>query len=494
LDAIKKMWEGAAAVKGPGGVPDEEVQTWLRGRALHALKFFTFHPSTPSPVVSNSMEAAFFTCATTHPFSIISSEGVRSASQVHIPDPEFSGFLKRLPVISDDIVNGAKTMIAALRSRGMIKNITFVDVLNELRLRPLSETETIACLKWWIGVAKKGNNPNLLQGRSQLLDALVVSITGPPEKIMKLSDAQTFLNSRAGGATIPTDGPLPSTLLPTAITRSFDPDVLVSVFPWKQLSIVDWLRHATDPKVAGANAEFDITHSAPWAERVLSVLARAWPSLTKIAQEAVIQILSPKPCIPTSIGLKKPDQAYFSSVNLFGDLPIVTMPSGAVVKGALEKVLQSLGVRKHVELQIIFDRSVLSLFSLFECDVLNLVIRMIKTGDWTTYDLVKHLVSIQSTLTPQEIERLQHTSAFPKEGAGKEQLPTGPSRKVQRHKAMDLYEPVDIFRELRLPIIDWGAGSRWRPMSDEGKFSWRVAVKGLSDSPIGQPNSFSRWV
>jgi hypothetical protein len=489
------MWEGAAAVKGPGGLPDEEVQTWLRGRALHALKFFTFHPSTPSPVVSNLMEAAFFTCATTHPFSIISSEGVRSASQVHIPDPEFSGFLKRLAVISDDIVNGAKTMIAALRSRGLIKNITFVDVLNELRLRPLSETETIACLKWWIGVAKQKNNPNLFQGRSQLLDALVVSITGPPEKIMKLSDVQTILNSRAGGAIIPTEGPLPSTLLPTSITRSFDPDVLLSVFPWKQLSIVDWLRHATDPKVAGANAEFDITHSAPWAERVLSVLARAWPTLAKNAQEDVIQILSPKSCIPTSTGLKKPDQVYFSSVDLFRDLPIVTMPSGAVVKGALEKVLQLLGVRKHVELQIIFDRSALSPFSpSFECDVLNLVIRMIKTGDWTTYDLVKYLVSTQSTLTPQEFERLRQTSAFPKEGAGKEQLATGPSRKVQRHKAMDLYEPIDIFRELRLPIIDWGGDNRWRPMSDEGRFSWRVAVKNLSGSPIGQPNSFSRWV
>ena len=307
------------------------------------------------------MESAFFGCATAHPFSIISSEGVRSASEVHIPDPEFSGFLKRLPVISEDIVNGAKVMIAALRARGMIKNVTFVDVLSELRLRPLSETETVACLKWWVGVVKQGNNPNLLHGRSQLLDALVVSISGSPEKFMNLSDAQTFLNSRSGGALIPTDGPLPSTLLPTSITRSFDPDVLASVFSWKQLSIVDWLRHVTDPKVAAANPEFDITLSASWAERVLSVLARAWPSLAKTTQDDVVKMLSPKPCIPTSNGLKMPEQAYFSSVNLFRDLPIVTMPSGAVVKGPLEKVLQSLGVRKHVELQIVFDRSAPSL-------------------------------------------------------------------------------------------------------------------------------------
>jgi Protein of unknown function (DUF3684) len=306
------------------------------------------------------METAFFACATTHPFSIISSEGVRSASQVHIPDPEFSGFLKRLPVISEDIVNGAETMIAALRARGMIKNVTFVDVLNELRQRPLSETEAVACLKWWISVTKQGNNSSLLQGRSQLLDALVVSITGPPEKIMKLSDAQTFLNFRAAGTIIPTDGPLPSTLLPTTISRPFDPDVLASVFPWKPLTILNWLSHVTDPKVAAANAEFDITLSAPWAERVLFVLSRAWPSLAKTAQDDVVKMLSPKACVPTSTGLKEPGQAYFSSVNLFRDLPIVTMPSGAVVKGPLEKVLQALGVRKHVELQIVFDRSVSS--------------------------------------------------------------------------------------------------------------------------------------
>lgn len=461
METVKKLWDEAAAADGPGGLPDAELQAWLQARALHALKFFTFHPSTPSPVVSTSMETAFFTCATTRPFSIISSEGVRSASLVYVPDPEFSGFLKRLPVISEDVANGAKVMVAALRARRMIKNITFVDVLNELRLRPLSETEAVACLKWWIGVSKQGSNPSLLQGRSQLLDALVVSISGPPEKIMKLSDARTFLNSRAGGAIIPTEGPLPSTLLPTSVTRSFDPDVLGTVFPWKQLTIVDWLRHVTDPKVAAGNAEFDITLSASWAERILSALARAWPSLPKSAQEDVIKILSPMPCVPTSAGLKVPDQAYFSSVNLFRDLPIVTMPSGASIKGVLEKVLQLLGVRKHVELQIVFDR-------------------MIKTGDWTIFDLAKYLVSIQSTLTPQELERLRHTSAFPKEGTDKEPSVSATGRKVQRYKAMDLYEPVDIFRELGLPIIDWGVDNRWKPSSDEAKF---LISLGLRRSP-----------
>jgi hypothetical protein len=241
----------------------------------------------------------------------------------------------------------------------MIKEMTFEDVLNELRLRPLSETETVACLQWWTGVSEQVNTPqkNRFKERSQLLGALVVSVTGPPEKLMKLSDAQTFLNTKTSESIIPTDGPLPTSLLPMSITSAFDRDVLASIFPWKQLSITVWLRHVTSRKVAAANAEFDVTHSAPWAERVLSVLARAWPSLHKTARNEVITVLNPKSCIPTSTGLKVPKETYFPSANLFRDLPIVTMPSGAIVAGDLEKLLQSLGVRGYVKLEIVLDRS-----------------------------------------------------------------------------------------------------------------------------------------
>jgi hypothetical protein len=312
-------------------------------------------------MVSNLMETAFFTCSTGRPFRIIASDGVRNATEVYILHSVFSGFIKRLPVISEDFFDGAKIMIAALRSQGMIKNITFADVLNELRSRPLSETETVECLKWWIGVTKKRNDLKVSQERSQLLGALMVSVTGPREKTMKLSDAQTFLRSKTSEAIVPTNGPLPSTLLPTGIACSFNQDTLASAFLWRQLSIVDWLRHLTDPKVAAANPDFDVTKSAVWAEQVLSVLVRAWPSLTKTDEKGVIGALSPMSCIPTSTGLKVPNQAYFFNanlLNLFPDLPIVTMPSGARVERTLKLVLQSLGVRKHAELQIIFDRSV----------------------------------------------------------------------------------------------------------------------------------------
>jgi hypothetical protein len=54
--------------------------------------------------------------------------------------------------------------------------------------------------------------------------------------------------------------------------------------------------------------------------------------------------------------MQLPSSAYFSSTNVFKDLPIVSLPSGAAVKGHLEQVLLALGVRKHVDIQIVFDR------------------------------------------------------------------------------------------------------------------------------------------
>ena len=306
-------------------------------------------------MVSNLMETAFFACATTHPFSIISSDGVRNLSEVHIADPKVSGFLKRLPLIPEDIVNGAKAMIVALRSREMTKDITFVDVLNEIRSRPLSETETIECLKWWLGVTRQEITSKGLQEKIQLVDALVVSISGSPAKTIKLSNAQIISTSKAE-AIFPTDGPLPSTVVPTSITSSFDSDDLEFIFHGKQLSLIEWLRHVTDPKVAAVNTEFDVTISASWAERVLSVLAKAWPSLPKTAKGDVIKVLKLKSCIPTSTGLKVPNQAYLPGMNSFQDLPIVIMPSGATVGFDLREVLRSLGVRVCVEPEIIFDR------------------------------------------------------------------------------------------------------------------------------------------
>jgi hypothetical protein len=88
---------------------------------------------------------------------------------------------------------------------------------------------------------------------------------------------------------------------------------------------------------------------------------------------------------------------------------------------------------------------------------------MIKTNEWTIADLTKYLVSVKSTLTPEEMQRLKATAAFPKE------MDTDPSVKRTRYLANQLFEPSTTFRSLGLPVIDWGHQIKWRSSSEEGE-------------------------
>jgi hypothetical protein len=98
---------------------------------------------------------------------------------------------------------------------------------------------------------------------------------------------------------------------------------------------------------------------------------------------------------------------------------------------------------------------------------------MIKTNEWTVADLAKYLVSVQSTLTEEEWARLKMTSAFSKETNSNS---GADSTKPSRFQAQQLYEPLDVFRQLGLPILDWGKHTKWRGTSDEG-------VCALADQP-----------
>ena len=358
---IRTLWQGATAYASP----DPELQSWLCGRALHALKFFTFHTSTPSSDVSIILEAAFFACSSPSSFPIMSTAGVRNAVDVRLPDPIFAAFVKQLPVLPDATLAEAKKMVTNLQARGMIKDIRWPDVLEELRKRPLVEEEMVACLKWWIVLYKQGGTPDLLRIRTDLLNAAVLVMGNPDDSshgILPLNTVQTFLNMRNMGNFLPLDdgAPLPKHLLPLSVSKRFDPADLLSSFPWRELSVLDWLRHILNPDVIKASVQHDIIHSTPWAERVFVALSRAWPSLSKADQNDIFVLLKDKPCIPTNCGLKLPDESYFSNANVFKDLPIVTLPSGIIIKGPLEKVFLAMGVRKHVELQIVFDRCVTS--------------------------------------------------------------------------------------------------------------------------------------
>ena len=98
---------------------------------------------------------------------------------------------------------------------------------------------------------------------------------------------------------------------------------------------------------------------------------------------------------------------------------------------------------------------------------------MINTGDWGVQELVKYLVAIRDSLSADELDRLRHTAAFPREATpGKRYIPA------------DLYEPIDALRTLGLPLLEWSSTHKWRSNTVEGGFTSVILGNLLNDCCI----------
>lgn len=333
-----------------------EMLEQVTNKVVHALKFFRFYTSTPSSDVSSLMESAFFNCSTNpQRFPIISSQGICDVADVRLPNTTFS-FLKQLPTLPDAVVNGVPLMVAALQNREMIKPIDFQDVLRELQSRPLAQDEFVSCLNWWSTIFQEGNRERLLPIRSQLINSVILAYENDKgvQKVIPLSSIKSFINPKTPCGTIPLDSPFPDYLLPMSVSKLFKVETLSNSFPWTELTINQWLRYICEQR--DLPVDYDLNVSPPWAERVIALIVRVWPNLTATSKTEIIQLLRLRTCIPTSGGMVLPQNAYFPNVNIFGDLPVVMFTQNLVIKGTTEKFLQDLGVRKHVELQLVFNR------------------------------------------------------------------------------------------------------------------------------------------
>ncbi|KAL4402869.1 hypothetical protein ACI68E_000644 [Malassezia pachydermatis] len=417
---------------------DKEQDAVLE-RALHAMRYFAFHRSSPSTRVAQALEDAFFACCTRPCISLLSTQGLRSSDQVRFPSAMLADFCREIPVLPPAHIEAAETFVMQLRARQMVRDITMDDVFGELGRRPLSPDEMTACLQWWCQVAQHPSyEPSL---RSRLLRAAVVTTESG---VQPLNEVTTFLHT----GKLPPTVPLPPTCLVYSVSRSFRPAELQAVFPWHELSVSAWLTYMISLDQSPSQdvrTQHGLTHSPANAEAVLSTLAWAWGHLPKAQMHSVIEELQPLACIPTRAGMQRPGDAYFASVSLFSDLPVVVMPT-MPVKGPLEKLLEALGVRRHVAIQLIFDR-------------------LLAAGDWSHVDLVVYLAKQSTHLTPAEWDRLRHTALFPAQGNG-----------TERFRAAELFEPSDVLASMGVPLLAW-QGARWRPSSDEAKLLFELGLQ-----------------
>lgn len=137
-------------------------------------------------------------------------------------------------------------------------------------------------------------------------------------RLVVLGDIKTYLNP----SRIPPDMPVPTHTIPFKFTKKMKGSDLVAL-GWEDLQMLPWLRWLIVEAPERLQPEQDIQKSASFAKTVLTVISKQWAGLSPASKASVIELLGSRTVIPTKMGLKKPAESYFPSVNLFEDLPVI---------------------------------------------------------------------------------------------------------------------------------------------------------------------------
>ncbi|KAF3403598.1 hypothetical protein F1880_009518 [Penicillium rolfsii] len=424
--------------------------------AIHTANQFVFRESTPSSVLGQTIEDAFWMCNRNASIEVLSTCGVIPSHQTRIAPKDLS-FMDSIPALPEELVLNAKDFVQRLTDFGLVTEITVSDIRRELESNTLRPNQIMEFLSWLGRKAASGQLDSM--SVKSLLRVAVANDEdkeGNPTRLIVFADIAMFLNPHR----IPADLPVPPSVMPFHFTKSLNKSELEAL-GWGELSLVPWIRwlvtNAGDESLLAKDQ--NILKSPAFAGQVLPVLSKGWESLGSVSRQAVIEILQPRTVIPTKLGMKEPTQTYFASVRLFDDLPVVHG-----LNGVKEKFLLSLGVRKTVELGVIFDR----------------LINTPEVADakgpparrWNHVDLIRYLTSVREDIPANDIQRLKNTSICTAENDAQS--------RGTRYKIAELYEPKDSLRALGLPIIEWPG--IYNNASNEGKF---LTMMGLKSYPSG---------
>ncbi|MCJ1249900.1 hypothetical protein MMC30_007126 [Trapelia coarctata] len=455
IDSLKEnLLQSSKATKGIKISP-EDISKALP-EAVHILNQFTFRESTPSSQVGSLVEEAFWTCNKTSTIEVLSSRGVLPSQEVRIATEELS-FVDGIPVLPSELLKNASGFVKKLTDYGIITDITTGDIKKELERQALNEKQLVEFLHW-IGHKAKIHEIDAVVVRS-LLDVAVAnedpnssSMLG---KVIVLGEIRHFLNP----SKIPGNVPVPSNTLPFKFTQKID-RLDLEALGWEDLQIVPWLRwlvEATGGKGA-LSMEQDLSKSATFACVVLPILSKQWDGLSPSSKGTVISLLNDRTVIPTKFGMRKPSDAYFPSVKLFEDLPVV---SG--LQSVKEKFLIALGVRKTVELGLVFDR--LMAPPEYTADP------SLARPAWSHVDLIKYLASVRKDIPANDMLRLKSTPICPAVGGTVH----------ERYRVAELFEPNGTLQSLGLRLLQWPG--TFRSGSDEGRF---LSLLGLRSIPTAE--------
>jgi len=454
MDVLKDKISRVSGSAGRNKVSQEDVAAVVP-EAIHAMNQFTFCESTPSGQVGQIVEEAFWTCSKNASIDILSTRGVLPSHLVRIATEDLS-FVEGIPVLPKPLMEQAKAFIDKLADFRIITEITISDIKKELEAKALTGQQLGEFLKWLV---LKARHNEVDQGTARsLIEATVANDdddTHGRGRVLVLSEMKYFVNP----SRIPSDLPIPPSAMPIKFTRILFKGELEAL-GWEDLQIVPWLRFLVENTGGQGQLpmEKDLTSSPTFAASILQVLSRQWEGLSQSSKGTVVDILQSRTVMPTKLGMRVPPASYFPNVKLFDDLPVVTG-----IGNVKDKFLVALGVRKTIELSVIFER-LLNMSGKTETH---------DGGKWSHVDLIRYLASVREDIPPDDIKRLKVTPMCPAE-VGRD-----PTQGSSRRCVMsNLFEPKDTLRNLNLPIIQWPG--IFRSGSVEGKF---MSALGLRTKP-----------
>jgi hypothetical protein len=409
-------------------------------QAIYTSKQFTANVSHPSTVVGEKVEEAFFNCSKERSIEILSSKGVKSSRYVRMPAETLS-FLGEVPMVPQELANDAVGFMVNLHNRGFISELTMTDIRNGLESRALSEQDLEEFLKWC--GAKLESHELDVAGVHNFFAVTVASIETKPNdnRILPLVDIESYVNPARITPTLP----LPPETLPFTFSKSI-PLKQLQMFGWVELTMIRWLRFMTT-----ASQLQQFTTSDQLASQVLGLAAKMWDQLDAASKEALVSILTPHAIIPTKMGMRRPAESYFPSVKMFEDLPTVKQ-----FPGSKDRFLEALGVRKTVDLPMVFDR--------MKDDQGG---QQSGKPPWSHADLIQYFSSVIDEIPKMDMDRLRQTPFLPGEGLS--------VKAGQLFKAQELYVPDQAILSLGLTQIKLPFEFKLR--SKEAIFLFRLGLK-----------------
>ena len=425
----------------------------LVASALHLHDAYGWSETTPAAEVGVIMEEAFWTSNQKTAITTLSTRGILPSSKVRIEPEEGLEFASGIPVVPRELATSR--LIQKLVKYGIITDVMVSDIKQELENKALDLRQLRQFLGW---LAQKVRIHELDKVASKSLLAVAVANDAEDENanLLILSDMETFINT----SRIPPDMPVPSFTLPFKLTSKLAKEDL-ELLGFEDLQMVPWLRWVCEN--AGARGQLslqqDIAKNADFASNVLRTVSKQWDGLSQSSKVTIVDLLSQRTVIPTKMGMKKPSNAYFPSVKLFNDLPV--MSSAHFLK---EKFLVALGVRKTIEIGVVFER-------LMASSSKSISPIPESAPRWSHVDLIKYLASVRSDIPSEDIVRLRNTKICPAETEALQ--PT-----LERYLVSELFEPEQSLRHLGLRTLNWPGV--YRPESLEGRF---LSFLGLKSAP-----------